>query len=582
MAPELTGREARRGRWLSLISVGCILGWAIPALVMLGKGFAVEDEGTYVLSYRFWDSNPYFVSGAQYFYGPVFEALGESIPTLRLLRLVMVIGANGWFAHCFLTWLGRQCAGELPRSRISLFLLLTAAGGMSYIWTPLTPGYYDLTADASLAAVSLLLLTLVTSPRPPSWIPLSLGVVGVLLVMTKWTAFPVLAVSLGVAIYDLASGSRKALLRYSALFMAGSVIALAGCQAFIVPIARFVSIMWKVSSLTAVGSHGMFYLARANLESTALLLSGAVMLGLPLIGALVLAVFLARHGHDDMARRCLLAAAVFTAVILPFAVGWRGGDQRGRVVVVVALAGLIVAALAGTRSGPGLMRGPGQARHVGVVLFVVPLAQAAGTNVPLLYVGGECLAMWVALVLMLVAGADRPELVRTAVVANLGVLIVAVAILAGTTTLRDPFKTTGVSEDTVPDRALGVRLSTGTVRQYDALESALRSHIVRDRTPMITLDQLAGITYLLGGVPAGSTWTDAVSPTRTAGILELACRNGDVPTKRMPVLIFNRTPDDHLAKAMRSCGFGSVDDYRRLNVRGGPPGLSVFVFRRAS
>ncbi len=51
---------------------------------MLGRGFAVQDEGTYVLSYRFWSSNPYFVSGSQYVYGPVFEALGESIPLLRL------------------------------------------------------------------------------------------------------------------------------------------------------------------------------------------------------------------------------------------------------------------------------------------------------------------------------------------------------------------------------------------------------------------------------------------------------------------------------------------------------------------
>src|SRR3954467_675353 len=139
-----------RGRVLALVSVGCILAWAVPALLMLDRGFAVQDEGTYVLTYRWWSSNPYFVSGSQYVYGPIFEAFGESIPALRLVRLAMVLGANAWFAWSFLAWLEQQRAG-LPSSRTSLVLLLTASGGMSYLWAPLTPGYYDLTADASLA-----------------------------------------------------------------------------------------------------------------------------------------------------------------------------------------------------------------------------------------------------------------------------------------------------------------------------------------------------------------------------------------------------------------------------------------------
>ena len=105
---------------------------------MLDRGFAVEDEGTYVLAYRFWDSNPYFVAGAQYFYGPVFEAVGESIPLLRLLRLVMVVGSNAFFAWTFMTWLSQERDGVLPTSRGGLLLLLTASGGMSYLWAPLT------------------------------------------------------------------------------------------------------------------------------------------------------------------------------------------------------------------------------------------------------------------------------------------------------------------------------------------------------------------------------------------------------------------------------------------------------------
>jgi hypothetical protein len=58
-------RGGRWSRWLATVSIACILGWSIPALLMLDKGFAVQDEGSYVLSYRYWHSNPYFVSGSQ-------------------------------------------------------------------------------------------------------------------------------------------------------------------------------------------------------------------------------------------------------------------------------------------------------------------------------------------------------------------------------------------------------------------------------------------------------------------------------------------------------------------------------------
>ena len=171
------------GRWLAVIAAVSILGWATPALLMLGKGFAIQDEGSYVLSYRFWDSRPYFVSGSQYFYGPVFHALGESIPAIRVLRLVMVVGVNLWFARSFLTWLERRQPGQLPVSPGAMTVLLVAMGGMSYLWAPLTPGYYDLTADCCLALVALLFATLsrLESTRP--WAAFATGVVGIVLVI---------------------------------------------------------------------------------------------------------------------------------------------------------------------------------------------------------------------------------------------------------------------------------------------------------------------------------------------------------------------------------------------------------------
>ena len=164
-APRETSRPRPDAlRVLGIVSVLCVLGWAVPALLMAGKGFSVQDEGTYLLSYRWWSSNPYFVSGAQYFYGPVFAALHERINVLRVLRLAMVIATNAWFAVVFVRWLAEHREVRALDGRLSWVAVLTAAGGMAYLWTPLTPGYYDLTADASIGLVALMLSTLRRRP----------------------------------------------------------------------------------------------------------------------------------------------------------------------------------------------------------------------------------------------------------------------------------------------------------------------------------------------------------------------------------------------------------------------------------
>ena len=187
-AKDVRSAQVHVSRVLGVVSVLCILGWAIPALAMADKGFSVQDEGTYVLSYRWWSSNPYFVSGAQYFYGPIFSAVHEQIGALRVLRLVMVIGTNAWFAVVFVRWLAHQRGTQALAGQATWIAVLTAAGGMSYLWAPLTPGYYDLTADASIALVAVMLSTLRRASQPPGWTALLAGFLAFVLVLTKWPA----------------------------------------------------------------------------------------------------------------------------------------------------------------------------------------------------------------------------------------------------------------------------------------------------------------------------------------------------------------------------------------------------------
>ncbi len=578
MTAEPRPARRRRSPWLLLTAIGllCIAGWAVPALLMAGRGFSVQDEGTYVLSYRWWDTNPYFISGSQYFYGPVFELVHEHIWVLRVLRLVMVVAANGWFGWAFCRWLGEHRGLALSRdARLGGTVLLTAAGGLAYLWTPLTPGYYDLEADTSLALVALLLGLLVRLDRPPLWIPALAGVLSFVLVLTKWPALLVVLVTQAAALVALARSSRRGSWRYAAAFPAGVVAAALACQVLLFPLTRVLPIMRRVSALTATENHSLSFLMRTYLHDTGLFVVAAVLFAVPAVAAYVVTLRLAPATADRYARPVVLAGVLATGVLVPLLAGWHGGEDKGRVMVAVVLALLLTALVAATvpRGAP-----PAAVEWLMVaVLLLVPVGQALGTNVPLVYVAGECLAMWVAGVVVLAARPGRPAGSSYAVAASVTMLAVAVAAIGGTTTLMSPFKTTGYRSDTVSVGALGVRLSPQVAGEYAALQRALAPYVTAGVTPMLTLDERAGLTYLLGGVPMGSTWTDSGTPDRTAGILELACRNGDVDRSRPPVLLFNRTPDPALVHALGGCGFAFPQDFRALHVAGGPPGIRVYV-----
>ncbi len=490
---------------------------------MLDKGFAVQDEGSYVLSYRYWHSNPYFVSGSQYFYGPVFEVLGESIPWLRVLRLVMVIGVNAWFARCFLAWLDQHGPAALPASRASLTLLLTAAGGMSYLWAPLTPGYYDLTADVALALVALMFLALLRGPRPSWWIPRGDRPPERRPGGHEVDSLPRRGARPARATARIGPGN-GARLRYLVQALLGAVLALRVFQLYALPVDTFTTTLWRVSRLTAIDNHGVGYLARVAIVSTAVIAMGAAVLGAPLWAGLVAARRAGRR-RPEVARRWLLGGGILS-LLLTVVVASGGGATRIWGFLGLVLAALVAAAIGAHLSGRRPIPGGRSGWWVAAVLFLVPVLQTAGSNVPSLYVIVECLAMWLGLVLMLVAHAPPGGLAREAVLVNLGVVVVATAIIAAQSTLMSPFKTSPFPDDTTTVPGLGVRLAPAQAKQYAALRTALAPYVVKDTTPVLTLDQLAGLAYLVGGVPAGSTWTDQWTPSRTAGILELACRRG--------------------------------------------------------
>ena len=472
---------------LGVVSVLCILAWAVPALVMADKGFSVQDEGSYVLSYRWWSSNPYFVSGAQYFYGPIFSAVHERIGALRVLRLVMVIATNAWFAVVLMRWLAQHRGVQALTGQASWIALITAAGGTAYLFSPLTPGYYDLTADASIALVALMLVTLSRAPRSPGWVAPLAGFFAFVLVLTKWPAVLVVILVQGVVLFELSRRPRGGAVRYAVGFAAGIAVTAVACQLFLVRLTEVIPAMREVSALTATASHGVRYLVLAYLEVTAVFATAAVVFAVPLVAAYAGATRLATHGHQRSAKWCVLGGGFVVGVVIPVAVGWHGGRGDG-VMVAVAMGALVGSLIAAVVPRVPSVRVPRRQRvserWVMAVLVGVPVLQAAGTNVSIVYVSAECLALWIALVPLIVSRAPRSRISVFAVETNLIVCVSAVALLAGSTTLLSPFNTTGVSSDTVRVADLGgQRLAPTTAREYAVLEQAVAPYVERAVTP---------------------------------------------------------------------------------------------------
>ena len=108
----------------------------------VGHGFEIADEGFYLLPYRWWDANHLTFTGAQYFYGPVFELLGHNIAALRNSSGL----ARWWARMCYLTatsyrWLRLRrphapppVAWESPAPR-----RCGSPGGIVLLLAPLSP-----------------------------------------------------------------------------------------------------------------------------------------------------------------------------------------------------------------------------------------------------------------------------------------------------------------------------------------------------------------------------------------------------------------------------------------------------------
>lgn len=577
-----------------VVAGGLAAWWILTAGRAANEGFDITDEGYYLLSYRWWDSNPLALTGVQYVYGPVFEWLGYDIVKLRFFRLFTVVVVHLVFGYSFMRWLRGRRPGAPPTKlwEAAGTTTVLAAGGMCYSWIPQSPGYNDVVLLGALTLVSCVLwmATAVDRGTPvPFWIFLVAGLVIGVMVLAKWTSVVVIGLIVITAIVVLAGQGRRAVARGILLALGGLGLAALVVQLFVVHLNVAVPGILKVNKFIAGTSYSPAQLLQLYWSSTVDLIGRTLVAHGLLLIATALAV-VARW------RAVRLAAAVLAGVALILSVrravvddGALGGSQHipmyaetllaAVLVAVVAAAAAVIAGRLGVTARSRLSRENTRNWVLLALLVLLPLVQSFGTNTPLYTIGFNAFAAWAAVMIAVLTGIWAVPIVARA---TLGLVLVgslvATATIAYTGLFRYPYRSVGHAQlttaTTIP--ALdGLYLSQPAEENFGRLVSDLRPYLEPPGRPVLALDKMAGLVLMLGGRPLGEAWIAPKERGRTAAGIEEVCHTNR--PSRPPLIILNRKISDYETNALRACGLDFHADYEQLAPTRETIGLQVWI-----
>ena len=560
-----------------ILTVACAvtLAWVLAAVVTVGRGLDVTDEGFYLLSYRWWDSSPRTFTGAPYLYGPVYELLGYDVRGLRLFRLVTVLAAHLLLARSVLLWLrtvGPSTPGLTPGTAATCVL---ASGGVVYGWLPLSPGYNDVSVLGAVvlgaAVVRAHSFGRQGSPLPWSW-AVMVGAVLTAMVLAKWTS-AVLVVGLASLTVVLLAAERPPRLLRTVLTVVGTgLAALAGFHLLVVPLHEVVPPWWETTTLVASVSNSPGSLV-AMYARTSLSLLPALILA---VTGLLLHRWACRRGHAAGAFGAVMAVGVPVGGILLLDAGLRGGVGGTLGVASLLLITLTFGLWALWSTRETRPRGGNTDQLIVACLMLLPAAQAFGTGNSLYQMAVNAGALWVASIVM---AFSQVSLSADLLLSRLVVVVTVVGLgwVAVDASVAHPYRTETFPAPTVVDTvATGpVRMASVPAAHVTALRDALDAsdHVGR---PYLAFDEMAGLVLLLDGRSVGEAWYSAVDPARTAAGIESDC-----PTLTSdpdgPVLLFQRPAGEEEVEALAACGLDFSADFTLLRVPHGPPSLAVYV-----
>lgn len=601
-----TGRPAPRMvttlpfRLATFAAIGAALVWSVTAMLCASRGLDITDESFYLLSYRWWDDNFDNFTGAQYFYGPIFELLGYDIAGLRVFKLVTLLLAHGVFGWQFMRWL-RLHRPDAPTTRwweAAGTATIIASSGIVYSWLPLSPGYNDLALTCAVLAAGTALRTvraLTIGAKPPWWAPGGLGAVAVVMILDKWSSSLVTLAVIGAALLAVVVAHRsgwRVLLGLTGFIAAGALLMLAVINFLLVPLGTLIPPLLEVNSLVADSSNSPTSLLERYWDGAAELAHDIVrQQGLLLVAAI--AVVLARRRWAALGV-VVLSMAVAAVQVVRYD-GLIAGPIQLPAFTVTIFAPLVAVALAGTASAVRDRGRPRRERHPGgptktdryavfVMLIALPVAQAAGTGNPIHFLAITGLGVWVAAAIAILTGLHPDAFGPRALVAGmLSGLVVATSLIAVDGLWNRPYRTTGHDASTTTAAGVpalsSVRFDRRTAHTYSDLHALLDRYVEPKGRAMMGFDGLAGVVLMLDGRPVGEPWYSAKFPMRAAAGIRRACADGDPWWgDRKPLVLFNR-PDTRLERrALRACDLSLREDYRRLTftgVRGGT--LEIYV-----
>jgi hypothetical protein len=552
------------------MSVLVTVAWTVAAAVMAGRGLDVTDEGFYLLSYRWWDSNPASFTGVQYIWGPVFAALNHDVAMLREFRLVAILLTHlalGMAASRWLAALQGVPGSSSGPGRTVIVLTVLATGGLVQGWGPLSPGYNDtgLLMTLLLVAACLSLHAAALTGRRPGWVwPAASGPVVLGLALAKWSTallvVPFLAVAL-LAAYP--RGRRKDLLPIGAglvLSLAVSAwlfhVLVASWPALVgglLPVIRSISGSTNSpSSLVAVYATSSVRVALVALVSV-LLTSG-----------LVVAV---RRANPKVHSAAIGAAPGLALLLTAGLAGGFVGGVGGVFWYTSALVAIsIVTWFLASQPSDGSARGSGLVPMV-TLLVLVPGVQAAGTGNPLYFLAVGSGSTWVVLLLLLWSRANSPQPARAAA-AGVATCLVVVAWVGTTGPLLAPYRSTpvnGAAEEFESGSTGRLALDPGLVDTVDQL----RPVIGPVGTPVMAFDEMAGLVLLLDGRSVGEAWYSQADPERTAaGIIRYCEDSRSLWADGLPVIVSDRELGPTEYEALTACGLDTTADFRPMRVMG--------------
>jgi hypothetical protein len=566
--------------------------WTVTAILCASRGFDTSDEGFYLLAYRWWNVNFDTFTGAQYFYGPVFDLLGHNVAELRVFKVVTLLAAHATFGWHFMCWL-RLRRPQAPTSlwwEASGTAAIVASAGIVYSWLPLSPGYNDLSLTCAMLAAGVALRmarTFEVSATTSWWTPIAMGGVAVVMVLNKWSSallsFVVITIALAVVALALRL-SWPTLARVAGFMILGMLGSLAIVNFVLVPLGKLVPPMLEVNSLVAGSSNSPTALLSLYWTSAVALLRDILQQqGVLLLAAVVVPSVRRRQGLA--VTFAVLGLGVATAQVVR-----NHGLQAGShnlpsitVSIFTPLLAMTVAAVAVFVSARVDNRKVA-IRHasrrqqicsstVFAMLVTLPIAQAAGTGNPVHFIAMTCLGLWVAAAIGSVTSIPAAARgARVLVAGTLALLILATSLIAVDGLWNHPYRTTGHDASTA--RVPGVpalsslRLEPTAARRYSALHAQLKPFIQPPGRAMMAFDGLSGIVLLLDGRPVGEAWYAANSPRPTAGIRR-ACAQGEPWWgDRKPLVIFNRQVTSVERRALRTCHLSLRDDYSAVEAGG--------------